>query len=124
VGNAEGYYAVGFALQVKSSLITLMQTYETIITGGTGFIDSNAASRYLRRGHQVVIVDNLCRPGVQKNLEWLRTQGSLEFVRLDVREADKTAKLFRDHRDANQALHFEGPGGRHYVGPPRAKISR
>jgi CDP-paratose 2-epimerase len=79
---------------------------KTIITGGAGFIGSNAASRYLRRGHQVVVVDNLCRPGVQKNLEWLRTQGSLEFARMDVREADKIAKLFRDHRDANQVLHL------------------
>jgi CDP-paratose 2-epimerase len=79
---------------------------KTIITGGAGFIGSNAASRYLRRGHQVVVVDNLCRPGVQKNLEWLRTQGSLEFARVDVREADKIAKLFRDHRDANQVLHL------------------
>ena len=58
---------------------------KTIITGGAGFIGSNAASRYLRRGHHVVVVDNLCRPGVQKNLEWLRTQDSLDFVRLDVR---------------------------------------
>src|SRR5580704_1176581 len=79
---------------------------KTIITGGAGFIGSNAASRYLRRGHQVVVVDNLCRSGVQKNLEWLRTQGSLEFARVDVREADKIAKLFRDHRDANQVLHL------------------
>ena len=27
---------------------------KTIITGGAGFIGSNASSRYLRRGHQVV----------------------------------------------------------------------
>src|ERR1700730_6516220 len=83
-----------------------MQSHETIIMGAAGFISSNAASRYLRRGHHVVVVDNLCRPGVQKNLEWLRTQGSLEFVRLDVRESDKILKLFRDHRDANQVLHL------------------
>jgi len=79
---------------------------KTIITGGAGFIGSNAASRYLKRGHHVVIVDNLCREGVKKNLEWLQTQGSLEFVRLDVREAEELAKLFREHRDADQVLHL------------------
>ncbi len=79
---------------------------KTIITGGAGFIGSNAASRYLRRGHHVVVVDNLCREGVQKNLEWLQTQGSLEFVRLDIRRAGELAELFRKHRDADQVLHL------------------
>jgi CDP-paratose 2-epimerase len=77
-----------------------------IITGGAGFIGSNAASRYLRRGDHVVVVDNLCRDGVQKNLEWLRGQGSLEFVQLDIRKAGPLAELFRKHRDAGQVLHL------------------
>ena len=79
---------------------------KTIITGGAGFIGSNAASRYLRRGDQVVVVDNLCRDGVQKNLEWLRPQGALEFVRLDIRNGAELAKLFREHRDADRVLHL------------------
>jgi CDP-paratose 2-epimerase len=79
---------------------------KTIITGGAGFIGSNAASRYLRKGHHVVVVDNLCREGVEKNLEWLRSQGSLEFVRLDVRSATELAELFCKHRDADQVLHL------------------
>jgi len=37
---------------------------KTIITGGAGFIGSNASSRYLKRGHQVVVVDSLARDGV------------------------------------------------------------
>lgn len=79
---------------------------KTIITGGAGFIGSNAASRYLQRGHHVVIVDNLCRDGVRKNLEWLRSQNSLEFVQLDIRDAAGMARLFREHRDASQVLHL------------------
>ena len=77
-----------------------------IITGGAGFIGSNAASRYLRRGDHVVVVDSLCRDGVQKNLEWLRPQGSLEFVQLDIRKAGPLADLFRKHRDADHVLHL------------------
>lgn len=79
---------------------------KTIITGGAGFIGSNAASRYLRRGDQVVIVDNLGRDGVQKNLDWLGSQGSLEFVRLDIRNAEELAGLFHQHRDADRVLHL------------------
>jgi CDP-paratose 2-epimerase len=79
---------------------------KTIITGGAGFIGSNAASRYLRRGHNVVVVDNLCRDGVKKNLEWLYRQGSLEFIQLDIRESRELARVFHEHRDANQVLHL------------------
>src|SRR5437870_5380739 len=79
---------------------------KTIITGGAGFIGSNAASRYLRRGHKVVVVDNLCREGVQKNLDWLRPQGSLEFVRLDIRNGEELTRMMQEHRDADQVLHL------------------
>jgi CDP-paratose 2-epimerase len=79
---------------------------KTIITGGAGFIGSNAASRYLKRGDQVIVVDNLCREGVEKNLEWLKGQGNLEFVRLDVRDAAGLARLFHQHRDCDRILHL------------------
>ncbi len=79
---------------------------KTIITGGAGFIGSNAASRYLKRGHRVVVVDSLARDGVRKNLEWLRPQGDLEFHQLDIRDATGLASLFRQHRDAGQVLHL------------------
>lgn len=78
-----------------------------VITGGAGFIGSNAASRYLRHGHQVVVVDNLSRRGARANLEWLRQQGSsLEFANVDIRDHDRIARLFRQHRDVDRILHL------------------
>jgi CDP-paratose 2-epimerase len=77
-----------------------------IITGGAGFIGSNAASRYLQSGHKVVVIDNLGRDGVSKNLDWLRPQGFLEFVRLDIRNGDELARIFQEHRDADRVLHL------------------
>jgi CDP-paratose 2-epimerase len=80
---------------------------KTIITGGAGFIGSNASSRYLKRGHQVVVVDSLARDGVGENLEWLRSHGgALEFHQIDVRDSHDLARLFREHRDADQVLHL------------------
>jgi CDP-paratose 2-epimerase len=80
---------------------------KTIITGGAGFIGSNASSRYLRRGHQVVVVDNLARDGVGENLEWLRSHGAaLEFHQIDVRDSADVSRVFREHRDADQVLHL------------------
>ena len=80
---------------------------KTIITGGAGFIGSNASSRYLKRGHQVVVIDNLAREGVADNLEWLRSHGgALEFHQVDVRDYDDISRVFRQHRDADQVLHL------------------
>jgi CDP-paratose 2-epimerase len=79
---------------------------KTIITGGAGFIGSNASARFLKRGHQVVVIDNLAREGVGKNLEWLRTQGTLEFLQVDVRNGTELASVFRQHQDADQVLHL------------------
>lgn len=81
---------------------------KVIITGGAGFIGANAASRYLRRGGEVVCIDNLSRPGAQMNLEWLRTQGALTFSQTDVRDAAATRDVFAEHRDAKLVLHLAG----------------
>ncbi len=43
-----------------------------VITGGSGFIGSNLAQSFLADGKDVVIYDNLSRPGVEQNLAWLR----------------------------------------------------
>ncbi len=43
-----------------------------VITGGSGFIGSNLADSYLRDGEDVIILDNLNRPGVDQNLAWLK----------------------------------------------------
>jgi CDP-paratose 2-epimerase len=42
-----------------------------LITGGAGFLGSNVAHRLLSEGRDVVIFDNLSRPGVEANLRWL-----------------------------------------------------
>jgi len=43
-----------------------------VITGGSGFIGSNLADSFLQDGEDVVILDNLGRPGVDENLQWLK----------------------------------------------------
>jgi CDP-paratose 2-epimerase len=66
-----------------------MTQHTTLITGGAGFIGSNLAHRLLTMGRKVRVLDNLSRPGVEQNLQWLRQQhGSLlDFVRADIRDA-------------------------------------
>jgi CDP-paratose 2-epimerase len=45
-----------------------------LITGGAGFIGTNLAACLAAEGRDVVVLDNLSRPGVERNLEWLRRQ--------------------------------------------------
>ena len=39
-----------------------------LITGGCGFIGTNAAEHYLRRGWSVAVLDDLSRRGTRENL--------------------------------------------------------
>ena len=77
----------------------------TLITGGAGFIGTNVASRILSRGEQVAIFDNLSRPGVERNLAWLRkTYGRLvHVIEADVRDRKAVSEAVRD---ARRVFHF------------------
>jgi CDP-paratose 2-epimerase len=76
------------------------------ITGGAGFIGSNAVCRALERGHEVVVFDNLSRTGSARNLEWLRTLGEFEFIPGDVRNPQDLHAALAQHRAANVLLHL------------------
>jgi CDP-paratose 2-epimerase len=43
-----------------------------VITGGSGFIGCNLADSFLADGAEVIVLDNLSRPGVERNLAWLQ----------------------------------------------------
>jgi CDP-paratose 2-epimerase len=58
-----------------------------LITGGSGFIGCNWASKLMDLGHHVTVLDNLSRNGSRLNLEWLRNQGNFDFIQADIRDA-------------------------------------
>ncbi|HWF99037.1 MAG TPA: NAD-dependent epimerase/dehydratase family protein [Steroidobacteraceae bacterium] len=60
----------------------------TIITGGAGFIGTNLADRLLSQGAPVLVLDDTSRPGVERNLAWLRARhpGRLQVEIADVRD--------------------------------------
>jgi len=81
------------------------KTGPVLITGGAGFIGTNVAHRFLSWGQPVLLFDNLSRPGVEKNLEWLqKTHGSLvEIEEGDVRDPDALKKAVKH---ASKVFHF------------------
>ena len=78
------------------------------IFGGAGFIGSNAAAHCLRGGRRVAIFDDLSRRGAQRNLEWLRTLGEVDFTQADIRSADAVAGFFAERAPFDLALHLAG----------------
>lgn len=66
-----------------------------LITGGAGFIGSNLANHFLSNGEKVTVFDNLARPGVNRNLEWLQKNhdaNKLTYIQGDIREPKAIAE--------------------------------
>lgn len=60
-----------------------------LITGGAGFVGSNAADYFLKqRDAYVTVYDNMSRQGVERNAEWLKSKygetGRLKILKADV----------------------------------------
>ena len=57
-----------------------------LITGGAGFIGVHSAHRFAAQ-HEVTVLDNLSRRGSENNLQWLRSERSVAFEKIDIRDA-------------------------------------
>jgi CDP-paratose 2-epimerase len=76
----------------------------TVITGGAGFIGTNLADRLLQDGHQVLIYDNLSRPGVEQNLQQLC--GRHPGVAVQIADIRDRFQVERAVRSARHVFHF------------------
>jgi CDP-paratose 2-epimerase len=69
-----------------------------LVTGGAGFIGSNAAHRFARNGHDVLVFDNLARPGSRHNLQWLRETTRTACLEGDVTDAAALRTIVAEFR--------------------------
>ena len=51
-----------------------------LITGGAGFIGTNAVHYFAKKGWNVCLLDNLSRKGSEENLIWLESQKDYSFI--------------------------------------------
>lgn len=72
-----------------------------LITGGAGFIGVNAALRFLAKGWNVVLFDNLSRRGTDLNMKTLeeRFAGKYTFVKGDIRTDAKKLQELAEQSD-------------------------
>jgi len=82
-----------------------MTARRALITGGAGFIGTNLARRLLESGWEVVLIDNLSRPGVDTNLEWLRADWGAP-LRVHVADIRDATALRRAISDVTDIFHF------------------
>jgi CDP-paratose 2-epimerase len=66
-----------------------------MVTGGCGFVGGNLVAAAIKRGHEVVVIDNLSRLGAAENLKWLQETGSFKFLHCDVRNFNKISDSIR-----------------------------
>ena len=78
------------------------------VTGGAGFIGVNLCDRLLSNGHEVVILDDLSRPGADKNLVWLteRHTDGVEFIKSDISSNQERLREFAEISDV--VFHLAG----------------
>jgi CDP-paratose 2-epimerase len=71
-----------------------------LVTGGAGFIGSNIADRLAGQGHDVLIYDALTRPGVERNLQWLKDRhgARITAIKADIRQNDELARAVGEAR--------------------------
>ena len=69
-----------------------------LILGGAGFVGANLADALLRDGQDVVVFDNLSRPGVERNLAWLSGKhgSKLQAIAGDIRDPDALADAMKE----------------------------
>jgi UDP-glucose 4-epimerase len=66
----------------------------TLVTGGAGFIGSHLVERLLADGHEVLALDNLS-VGRESNLEHLRSNPRLKFVKADIGRREEIETYFK-----------------------------
>ena len=102
---AEGGAARAATMQGLATPAIARPAKPVVILGGAGFIGSNLAESFLGEGRDVVVVDNLSRPGVERNLSWLKGEHG-ERVHVLLADLRDPAAVGDALRDAGAVFHL------------------
>ena len=79
-----------------------------LLTGGLGFIGSHTASVLVSKGHNPILLDNLCNSQLETvdRLEQI-TGKKLVFCNVDVRDTNAVRQILKEQQ-INAVMHFAG----------------
>lgn len=79
-----------------------------LVTGGTGYIGSHTVVELLKRGKEVVIVDNLINSSIEV-LDKIKeiTGKEAKFYKVDILDKESLAKVFKENQ-ITEVIHFAG----------------
>jgi CDP-paratose 2-epimerase len=82
----------------RDDLIRQPDGRPVLVTGGAGFIGCNIADALASQGHEVLVYDALSRPGVERNLAWLKERRGerVGSIVADIRDEDELARAARE----------------------------
>lgn len=90
---------------LSSSYKTFHNKKSNLIFGGSGFIGTNMAKTLLDKGEYVTIFDNLSRPGVERNLRWLKEQYP-EKLNIEIADIRNKYAVHQAVAQADFVFHF------------------
>jgi CDP-paratose 2-epimerase len=79
-----------------------------LITGGCGFIGSNLAGYLMAKGGTPIVVDNLSRPRVEENRNWLLNEFGIKTFEIDILDLDKLNLIFETEKNIDGIIHLAG----------------
>jgi CDP-paratose 2-epimerase len=87
-----------FLAQAGQFRILMNVQKQVLITGGAGFIGTNAAKHFSAKGWKVTLLDNLSRPGSEHNSQHLQDMKipGMSLVHVDIRDAEAMKRLFSE----------------------------
>ena len=79
-----------------------------LVTGGTGYIGSHTSIELLKRGENIVIVDNLCNSKIEMCDKIKKLSGKdFKFYKVDLLDRENLEKVFMEN-DIKEVIHFAG----------------
>lgn len=79
-----------------------------LVTGGAGFIGTNLVEHLVLEGHEVVIVDDMSRAGVEANAAYLRDAYGLVPKRVDISDDRALTALLEREAPFDAVAHLAG----------------
>jgi len=79
-----------------------------LITGGAGFIGTNAALGLLNKGEEIEILDDLSRPGVPDNAEYLETNHKIQIHEIDITNRENLYSYLTKSKNFDVILNLAG----------------